>query len=168
MSAAPAVPCVVAEATAVADAELPSWRSKPIEGLAFYRKHCVALLRRYLQTSLEIGRSPSLLSNVVLRGRVSSYRIRSFEDGMIFVLDVEKCLMRLDRVSRTVVARMALEDFTGAEAAILTGESLRSVVRIYHGALDRLTSNFLENGLLDSNVENLSRGEGKVESNDAT
>jgi hypothetical protein len=167
MSAAPAVPCVVAAATAVADEDLPIWRSKAIEGFAFYRKHSVALLRRYLQISLEIGRSPSLLSKAVQRGQASSYRLRTFEDGLIFILDVEKSLRQLDRVSRTVVARVVLEDYTPPEVAQLTGESLRTVMRIYHQGMDRLTRVFLEFGLLSPNVENLSRGGGKIRSNDA-
>src|SRR5580700_7049064 len=87
MSAVLAMPCIVATATAVAE-PLPLARPKPIVGFAFYRKHTLALLHRYLRISMEIGRAPSALGRIVLRGRVSSYRLRTFEDGMIFVLDV--------------------------------------------------------------------------------
>ena len=89
MSAVPAMPCIVATATAVAES-VSRARPKPIVGFAFYRKHTLALLHRYLRISLEIGRAPSALGRIVLRGRVSSYRLRTFEDGMIFVLDMEK------------------------------------------------------------------------------
>ena len=99
MSAALAMPCIVAMATAVAE-PLSRARPKPIAGFAFYRKHTLALLHRYLRISMEIGRAPSALGRIVLRGRVSSYRLRTFEDGMIFVFDVEKALKRLDRLSR--------------------------------------------------------------------
>jgi len=170
MSAALAMPCVVSTATAVAEADVPVWRPRAVDGLAFYRRRTVALLRRYMQVSMEIGRAPCALSNntAISRARVSHYRLRTFEDTLIFVLDVEKCLGRLDRVSRTIVARVALEDYTPPEAALLTGESVRSVARIYHDALDRLTRFFFAFRLFDPNVENLSRGEASNQGNDPT
>ena len=159
MSAALAMPCVLPEAQAVAQPDLPVYRPKPIDGLAFYRKHSTALLQRYMRASMELGRTPCLLGNLVFRGRVSSYRVTSFEDIVIFVLDVEKCLKRLDRSSQEVVAHVALECYTVEEAAGITGESERSAARIYAEAMDRLTQLFLDFGLLDPNVENLSSGE---------
>ncbi|MFZ0271773.1 MAG: hypothetical protein WB524_03580 [Acidobacteriaceae bacterium] len=168
MSALLAMPCVLAAATAVANEELPLARPKPIPGFAFYRKHTMALLNRYLQLSMELGRAPCVLGKITLRGRVSSYRLRTFEDGMIFVLDVEKCINQLDRTSRAVVAYVALESYTIPEAAVLTRESVRSVSRIYGQAMNRLTALFLQFGLLEPNVENLSRGRAKIQSNDAT
>jgi len=168
MSAALAMPCILSTAEAFAETGLPVWRPKPIEGLAFYRKHTLAILRRYLLTSMEIGRTPCVLNNIVFQGRVSHYRLRTFEDSLIFVLDVERCLKRLDGRSRTVIAHVALEDYTPPQAALLTGESVRSVARIYHEALDRLTRFFLTFRLLDPNVEKLSRGEAGIESNDPT
>ncbi len=169
MSAALAMPCIMCTATAVAEPALPAWRARPVDGLAFYRKHTVALLRRYVRVSMEIGRPPCALGQTAFsRARVTHNRLRTFEDSLIFVLDVERCLKRLDHISRTIVARVALEDFTPPEAALLTGESVRSVARIYHEALDRLTRFFLANQLFDPNVEKLSRGETKIESNDRT
>jgi hypothetical protein len=156
MSAALAMPCIVATTTAVAE-PMPLARPKPIAGYAFYRKHTLGLLHRYLRISMEIGRAPSALGRIVLRGRVSSYRLRTFEDGMIFVLDVQKALNHV-----------ALEDYTIPETAALMGESERSVGRIYGEAMDRLTACFLQFGLLEPNVEKLSRGEAKIESNEAT
>ncbi|MFY9747497.1 MAG: hypothetical protein WA891_13450 [Acidobacteriaceae bacterium] len=167
MSAAPAMPCIVASATAVAE-QFPRARPKPIVGFAFYRKHTLALLHRYLRISLEIGRAPSALGRIVLRGRVSSYRLRTFEDGMIFVLDMEKAMKQLDRLSLAVVRRIVLEDYSIPEAAALTGETERSVNRIYGEAMNRLTAVLLHFGLLMPNVENLSRGEAKIQSNEAT
>lgn len=158
MSALPALPCILADAAAVAATDLPIARPKPIDGLAFYRKHTVGLLRRYLQTSMEIGRSPCVLGNMVFRGRMSSYRLRSFEDGVIFIFDVEKCLKQLDPLSRKILTHIALEDYTAPEAARLTGESERSVQRIYGEALGRLTRIFLTYGVLEDPEEMLSRG----------
>jgi hypothetical protein len=124
-------------------------RTRPMEGFAFYRKHTEALLRRYMQLSMEMGRTPSLLGNYVFRGKVSSYRIHTFEDNVIFLFDVEKCLKRLDTSAQELIARITLQEYTQPETAELTGQSLRSVVRRYAEALDRLTCIFLELELLN-------------------
>jgi hypothetical protein len=165
MSAALAFPVILASTSAVAELALPLARPRRLGGLAFYRRHTEGLLRRYLVTSMVIGRSPCVLGNVVFRGRVTSYRMQSFEDQIIFVLDVEKCLKRLDPASQQVVAHMALETYSPQETAELMSESVRSVARIYAEALDRLTRLFLDTGLLRPNGENLSRGEAENEGN---
>jgi hypothetical protein len=166
MSAALALPVILASTVAVAEPEMPVSRPRPLGGLAFYRRHTEALLHRYLVTSMVIGRAPCILGNVVFRGRVTSYRMQSFEDQIIFVFDVEKCLKRLDRVSQEVVAHISLENYTPQETAALMSESLRSVARIYAQALDRLTRLFLETRLLRPDLENLSRGAAENESNE--
>jgi hypothetical protein len=168
MSAMLALPCIIGTATAVAEAELPVGRPKPIAGFAFHRKHTVELLRRYAQLSMQLGQPQSALGKIVLRGRVSSYRLRTFEDGLIFVLDVEKCIQQLDPTSRRIVGHVAVEDYTMMEAVTLTGQGLRTVARIYGEAMDRLTDLFLRFGLLGANVENLSSGKVKIQSNEAT
>ncbi len=168
MSAALAMPVVLPAAYAVAEAELPRARPRPILGLAFYRKHTLGLMRRYLQLSMELSRTRSALDRIVLRGQVSSYRLRTFEDGAIFVLDVEKCIRRLDAVSRKLVTHVVLEDYSLLQAVELMGRSPRTVARIYADAMDRLTSFFLQFGLLVPNVEKLSRGEAEIGSNGTT
>ncbi len=124
-------------------------RPAPLSGAAFYRKHTEALLRRYLRISMDMGRVPSLLSRGVFRGRASCSRVRNFEDAVVFVIDVERCLMRLDAPSQELVARITLQEYTQAETAELTGQSLRSVTRKYADVLDRLTAIFIEAELLD-------------------
>jgi hypothetical protein len=146
MSAAPVLSCVWAAA-------LPkpfpaAVRTEPIETLAFYRKHTEALLRRYLQKSFEMGRTPSILGNCRFRGMVSSRQLHNFEDTVIFVFDVEKGLKRLDKFSQGLVARIALQEYSQGETAALTGQSLRSIVRKYAEAIDALTGIFLEYELL--------------------
>jgi hypothetical protein len=121
---------------------------EPIIPVAFYRKHTEASLRRYMHLSMEMGRTPSILGNCMFRGRVSSYRVRSFEDAVIFFFDVEKCMKRLDPFSQDLLARIALQEYTQGEAAELMGQSLRSIVRKYAEALDRLTVIFLAVDLL--------------------
>src|SRR4249920_2705480 len=63
---------------------------RPAEELAFYRKHTQLMLRRFMHMSMQMGRTPSLLGEQVFRGRVSSYRLRSFEDAVIADLCVLK------------------------------------------------------------------------------
>jgi hypothetical protein len=75
------------------DEEEPA--SDPPICMAFYRKHTERILRRYLYSSMQVGRSPSILGDSVGRGWVSSRRVRTFEDAVIFVLDMERCLDRL-------------------------------------------------------------------------
>ncbi|MBB6145726.1 DNA-directed RNA polymerase specialized sigma24 family protein [Silvibacterium bohemicum] len=57
--------------------------------------------------------------------------------------------MRLDAPSQELVARITLQEYTQAETAELTGQSLRSVTRKYADVLDRLTAIFIEAELLD-------------------
>ena len=121
----------------------------PISSLAFYRRYTELLLRRYMQVSMRMGRVPSVLGNCMFRGKVSSYRVSSFEDAVIFVYDVEKCLRQLDASDLELVSRVALQEYTQAEAADLTGQSLRTVVRKYGEAVDRLTEVFLDKDLLE-------------------
>jgi hypothetical protein len=121
----------------------------PISSLAFYRRYTELLLRRYMQMSLRMGRVPSALGNCVFRGRVSSREVHSFEDAVIFVYDVERCLRALDPEQMELVARVALQEYTQEEAAERTSQSVRSVVRKYGEALDMLTQIFLEKELLE-------------------
>jgi Sigma-70, region 4 len=117
--------------------------------IAFYRKYTEGMLRRYVRLAMETGRVPSLIGQPMFRGRVTSYRVRSFEDVVIFVFDVEKCLRQLDERSQQLIARISLQEYTQGEAAELVGMSLRSVVRHYADALDKLTAIFLKAKLLE-------------------
>ncbi len=115
---------------------------------AFYRKHTESLLRRYLYASTQIGRTPNLLADSVERGWVSSCKIRTFEDALIFVLDVERCLKRLCLIDQQLIARVVVQEYTHAEAAALLGIGLRSVYAKLPQALDRLTESLIESRLL--------------------
>ena len=85
----------------------------------------------------------------MFRSKVTSYRIRSFDDAVIFVHDVEGCLGRLTDVQRSLIERVALQEHTQGGAAALLGMSLRTLVRRYGEAVDALTILFLEAGLLE-------------------
>jgi Sigma-70, region 4 len=117
-------------------------------GLGFYRKHTESLLRRYLYASMLVGRTPELLRDSVGRGWASSRPIRTFEDAVIFVLDVESCLKRLNPVDRRLLTRIVLQDYTHQETADLLGIALRTVSWRFPQALDRLTRLLLDSKLL--------------------
>ena len=126
----------------------PNQDEKPLVTWAFYRKHTENLLRRYLYASVQVGRSPNLLGESVGRGWVSSRRVRTFEDALIFVLDVERCLNRLSLIDRQLISRIVLQEYTQAETAVLLGTSMRTVCTKRPQAIDRLTEDLVASNLL--------------------
>src|SRR5207245_2027953 len=74
----------------------PLSQSLPDRDLWPYRERTIPLLKRYLRISIEVGRLPSLLGRELFRSKVTSYRMSSFEDAVIFVHDVERALAQLD------------------------------------------------------------------------
>jgi DNA-directed RNA polymerase specialized sigma24 family protein len=142
MSAALALPYVWAESETV-ETETSG------DGIAFYRKRTEELLQRYIAVSLQTGRLPAALSNCVVRGKASHYRMHSFEDAIIFLLDIEKCLKQLDRFEQEMIARIALQEYTQEEAARLLKLGVKTVRRRYPEILDRLSRIFLEFELLE-------------------
>jgi hypothetical protein len=123
-------------------------REEPEASLAFYRKHTESMLRRYLYASMQVGRAPSLLADSVGRGWVSSRPVRTFEDAVIFVLDVETCLNKLGALDRQMLTRIVLQEYTQTEAAVLLGMGVRTIGYKFPMALDRLTQLLLDAGLL--------------------
>lgn len=120
----------------------------PEISLAFYRKHTMKTLRRYLYASMLVGRAPAILGEPVDRGWVSNRRVKTFEDAVIFVLDIERCLDKLGKFDRALLSRIVLQEYTYAETATLLGMSSRTVSTKYPIALDRLTELLLADGLL--------------------
>lgn len=121
---------------------------QPDVRMAFYRRHTEKMLRRYLYASMQVGRAPSILGESIGRGWVSSRPVRTFEDAVIFVLDVEACLKRLGSLERQLLFRIAIQEYTQAETATLLGMSVRAVCARFPLALDRLTERLLESGVL--------------------
>lgn len=97
---------------------------------------------------MQVGRAPSILSDPVARGWASSRLVRTFEDAVIFVLDIESCLSKLGSLDRELLSRVVLQEYTQAETAILLGMSPRTVSNRFALALDRLTKKFLKANLL--------------------
>ncbi|HEY1273117.1 MAG TPA: sigma factor-like helix-turn-helix DNA-binding protein, partial [Terriglobales bacterium] len=108
----------------------------------------VAVLRRFLQLSLDTGRVPSLLGRQFFRAKVTSYRMTTFEDAVIFVHDVEKCLARLDELSRMLIARVVLQEYTHDEVASMLRVCRKTIHRQLLEALDHMSEILLESGLL--------------------
>ena len=130
------------------DSLAESTEAIPEISLAFYRKHTEKTLRRYLYASMLVGRAPAILGEPVARGWVSSRRVKTFEDAVIFVLDIERCLEKLGRVDRALLSRIVLQEYTHEETAGLLGVSVRAISYKYPMALDRLTGLLLRSGLL--------------------
>lgn len=115
-----------------------------------YRGRTVAMLRRYMRYSIETGRLPSLLGREFFRTQVTSYTVVTFEDRVIFVHDMEKCLGRLDEFSREVLGRIVLQEYEHEEAARLLGCTRMTVHRQLVNGLDRLSDILVEVGLLET------------------
>jgi hypothetical protein len=126
----------------------PESRPEPLVSLGFYRKHTESLLRRYLYASMQIGRAPSILSDPIARGWASSRPIRTFEDAVIFVLDIEKCIAALGALDRQLISRIVLQEYTQTETASLLGISVRAISYKYPQAIDHLTEILLEKDVL--------------------
>jgi DNA-directed RNA polymerase specialized sigma24 family protein len=121
---------------------------RPPANLAFYRRHTESLLRRYLYASMQVGRAPSILSDPVSRGWASSRPVHTFEDAVIFVLDIENCISQLGSLDREILGKLVLQEYTQAEVAVLLGISARHMTNRFGLALDRLTEKLLASGLL--------------------
>ena len=116
--------------------------------LAFYRKHTEKTLRRYLYASMLVGRAPAILGEPIGRGWVSSRKVKTFEDAVIFVLDIESCLKKLGRLDQDILSRVVLQEYTYEETATMLGVSVRSISYKYRNALDNLTELLLKEELL--------------------
>ncbi len=116
--------------------------------MAFYRKYTANLLRRYLKLSMTSGRSASLLGAEMFRSVTSHMKMDGFDDSVIFCADVERCLGKLQPLELALVKRIAIQEYSQTEAAVVLGLTLRTCVRRYNGALDRLTRIFLDAGIL--------------------
>jgi len=116
--------------------------------LWLYRDRTIAVLKRYLRFSVEVGRLPSLIGREFFRTRAISYQVLTFEDAVILVHDVEKDLARLDPFDQDLIAKCILLEYTQDEAAGLLQCRRRTVNRRLPEALDHLSLLFLESGLL--------------------
>ena len=139
-------PC--SETAAATDPAQEAIGAAPSISLAFYRKHTEKMLRRYLYASMLVGRAPAILGESIGRGWVSSRKVKTFEDAVIFVLDIERCLKKLGAVDQAILSRVVLQEYTQAETADMLGVSARAISYKYKDALDSLTQLLLQAKLL--------------------
>src|SRR5579863_301878 len=129
-----------------------------------YRSRTAALLRRYLRFSIEVGRLPSILGRELFRSKVTSYRMASFEDAIIFVYDVQRALSQLNPFGQLLIATIIFQEYSQDEAAEHLRCARRTICREFPEALDRISEIFLEGGLLNrlpcAPVENSCQGGG--------
>ena len=114
-----------------------------------YRGRTVAMLRRYMRYSIETGRMPSLLGREIFRAKVTAYTVVTFEDRVIFVHDMEKCLERLDEFSRQLLARHILQEHDRWATAKLLHCNEKTVRRYTPLVLDLLSEILIEVGLME-------------------
>ncbi len=114
-----------------------------------YRYETDAMLRKFLSVSLDLGRLPSVLGGEMFRSKVTSYRISSFEDLVIFVADFTACFDRLGTVAQRFIALHAFQEYSKEEAARMMGSDVRNARRIYCDALDELSEILLRFGLIE-------------------
>jgi len=146
-----AAPCKALPLGDDVDSEVGAHRARlnSSPDMAFYRKYTEALLRRYLKQSMASGRSGSLLGREMFRSVTSHLSVDGFDDSVIFCVDVEHCLAKLQPLELALVKRIAVQEYSQGEAASVLGLSLRACIRRYNGALDRLTGILLEAGILE-------------------
>jgi len=126
------------------------WEAREAERVRrVYRSRTVGMLRRYMQVSIETGRLPSVLGREFFRAKVTSYRVGTFEDRVIFVHDMEICLERLDEFSRQLIARHVLQEHDQEATARLLHCGERTVRTYVPVALDLLSEILLEVGLME-------------------
>ena len=116
--------------------------------LSLYRPRTLALLRRYLQLSSAVGRLPSVIARECFRARTTNYRVTTFEESVIFVLDVERALALLSSAEELVITRVVFQGHSHDSAARLLGCTRKTVTQYLCNALDRLSDLLLARGLL--------------------
>jgi hypothetical protein len=127
--------------------EEESWEMERVRKI--YRKRTVEMLRRYMRYSIETGRVPSLLGREFFRAKVTAYTVVTFEDRVIFVHDMERCLEKLDEFSRQLIARHILQEHDRWATARLLNCNEKTVRRLTPLAVDTLTEILLDVGLLE-------------------
>lgn len=147
-------------AMANATSQTQPWLRDADADMLPYRDRTVALLRRYARSSVEVGRLPSLLGRECFRAKVTSYSMKSFEDIVIFVHDMEAALKRLDPFHQRLIAMNVLEEYSFPEVARLIGCPLRTLERSIPEALDDLSRHLLAGGLLEPGAWTGARGNG--------
>jgi hypothetical protein len=110
----------------------------------------MSLLVRFARTALLIGRMPSLLGREIFRSRMEHRPARAFEDSVLFVCDVERCLRQLELLDQRILAFCVLEGNSEWIAARRFHCSQAEISRRLGHSLDALHTTFCRIGLLAS------------------
>jgi hypothetical protein len=127
-----------------------------------YRPYTRALLRRYIRVAVDVGRLPSILGGLCFRARVSSYKLRTFEDAVIFVHDMERAFDRIEHRWMEIIAGVSLLDYSIPEAALRLGITVQRAERRYASALDALSAVLLEVGMLQPLLNHTQSGDSET------
>jgi hypothetical protein len=122
--------------------------SPPDPELSIYRAHCIGLLRRYFSRSVEVGRLPAILGRECFCTRTEDYHVHSFEDTLLFVIDIERCLDRLAPIHRKLIAYIVLQEYSREETAALVGCTRMTIYNHFDDAVDAMSALLLRYGLM--------------------
>lgn len=121
----------------------------------FERTRTMALLYRFLRTALSLGRMPSLVGREIFRTQVRAHPPAAFENAVLFVCDVEKCLSELEPFEQRLIAYCVLENRSEWEASRQFRASQGFISRRLSHALDFLYVTFCRRGILPPLPEGL-------------
>jgi hypothetical protein len=129
----------------VSEADAQAYRSELFQ----YRYETVAMLEKYWKVSLDLGRLPSVLGGEMFRAKVTSYRVSSFEDLVIFVTDFGRCLDRVSEVARGFISLNIFQEYSKEESARRMGCDERNARRVYCDAIDELSEVLLRFAMIE-------------------
>lgn len=140
-------PIEMANGATLGSATEHDWQGDP--DIWLYRKKTTALLRRYMQWSLEAGRVPSLLGRELFRAKISAFTATTFEAKVIFLHDIERCLGRLQSFDRQLIARVVLQEYDHETAARILQCTRKTLERRLPELIDELSESLLKTDLLE-------------------
>ncbi len=126
----------------------PAPTPPPRPELCVFRDFTVRLLRRYLYMSVQLGRVPDILGREFFRSRISVRRGVTFENAVVFVHDISRCLEQLHPFDQQVIARCIMQEYTHDEAARSLHCTRQTIQNHLPDALDTLTAMLLERRLM--------------------
>ena len=115
---------------------------------SYERARTMAVLHRFFRTALLVGRMPSLLGREIFRTTLDSQPTSAFEDSVLFICDVERCLRQLHPLDQRLIAFCVLENRSEWQASRCFRMSQGEISRRLGDALDLLHETFCRIGLL--------------------
>jgi len=116
---------------------------------SYERSRAMRLLQRFFRTALLLGRMPSLLGKEIFRSRMDGRPGGAFEDAVVFVCDVERCLRQLAPGDQRILAYCVLEGRSEWDAARRFHCAQSEISRRLGATLDFLHETFCRMELLE-------------------